>query len=93
MAHHKSAVRQHRRGLRRAAVNKMNKSALRTEIKNVRKAIQDKNVEEAKSLLPQSFAAIDKSVKKKAIHKNKGKRLRSRLSRQVENIGPAPSKA
>jgi ribosomal protein S20 len=35
---------------------------------------------------------IDKSVKKGAIHENKGARVKSRLSRQVELITPSPSK-
>jgi len=93
MAHHKSAIRQHRSGVRKAAVNKKNKSTLRTQVKKVREAIQDKNKEEAKNLLPKSFSAIDKAVKKKTIHKNKGKRLRSRLSRQADKLTPAPAKS
>jgi ribosomal protein S20 len=35
---------------------------------------------------------IDKSVKKGAIKKNTGSRYKSRLSRQVGHINPAPAK-
>jgi small subunit ribosomal protein S20 len=92
MAHHKSAVRERRRSLRRNAVNQQSKSGLRSQVKKVREAIKNKNKEEAEKLLPRTFSLIDKTIKKGAIHKNKGRRYKSRLSRQVASINPAPSK-
>ena len=92
MAHHKSAIRQWRRNLRRNAINKRNKSALRSQIKKLRDAIKNKDQEEAQKLLPPTFSLIDKSVKKGTIHETKGSRHKSRLSRQVEMINPSPSK-
>ena len=92
MAYHKSAVRQWRRNLRRSAINKMNKSTLRKQIKKLREAIQNKDKETAQALLSPTFSLIDKSVKKGAIHENKGNRYKSRLSHQVEMITSPPSK-
>ena len=92
MAHHKSAIRQWRRGLRRNAINRRNKSALRSQIKKLRKAIENKDKEEISKLLPQTFSLIDKSIKKGTIHKNKGNRYKSRLSRKVELVNPSSSK-
>ncbi len=92
MAIHKSALRQWRRGLRRNAINRRNKSILRSQIKNLREAIKNKDREEAQKLLPQTFSIIDKSVKKRTIHQNTGDRYKSRLSHQVEMINPSPSK-
>ncbi len=92
MAHHGSAVREMRRSLRRNAVNKRNRSSLRSQVKRVREAIRSKNKEEAEKLLPQTFSAIDKTIKRGAIPKNKGSRYKSRLSRQVAEINPVPSK-
>jgi small subunit ribosomal protein S20 len=92
MAHHKSAIRQWRRSLRRRAINRRNKSNLRTQVKRLREAIKEKNVEEAQRLLPLTFSVIDKTVKKGTIHKNQGNRFKSRLSRQVELINTSPSK-
>lgn len=92
MAIHKSTIRQRRRSIRRAAVNKKNKSALRTEVRKVRELVHDKNKDEALKNLPQFQSAIDKTVKKGAIHKNKGNRLKSRLSRQAARVTAAPSK-
>jgi len=92
MANHPSAARQWRRSLRRNAVAGKNKSTLRTQVKKLREAIQQKDKESAKKLLPETVSLIDKSVKKGTIHENKGVRYKSRLSRQVELINPSPSK-
>jgi len=92
MARHKSAIRQHRRSLRRKAVNTRAKSALRTQMRKMREAIQAKDREASLKMLPGLFKAIDTSVKKGAIKKNTGSRYKSRLSRQVSLLSPKPSK-
>jgi small subunit ribosomal protein S20 len=92
MARHQSALRQHRRSLRRNDINRKSKSMLRTQVKKLREAIQEKNKDAAEKLLPSTMSLIDKSVKKGAIHENKGRRYKSRLSRQVELVNPSPSK-
>jgi len=92
MAIHKSTIRQRRRSIRRTAVNKKNKSSLRTEVRRVRELIQGTNKDEALKNLPRVQSAVDKTVKKGAIHKNKGNRLKSRLSRQAARVSAAPSK-
>jgi small subunit ribosomal protein S20 len=92
MAHHHSAIRQQRRSVRRQAVNKKNKSGLRSQVKKLRELIENKDKESARKLLPEVFSAIDRTAKKGTIDKNKGSRLKSRLSRQVELINSAPSK-
>lgn len=92
MAQHKSAIRQWRRSLRRNAVNRKNKSALRKQIKKLRDAIQNKDTDTARELLPSTFSLIDKSVKKGTIHENKGNRYKARLSHQVELITSPSSK-
>jgi small subunit ribosomal protein S20 len=91
MAHHKSAIRQHRRSLRRNAVNKRNKSALRTHMKRIREEIAAKNSEEARKLIPTVFSSIDQAVKKGTIHKNTGSRYKSRLNRQIKLLGASPT--
>jgi small subunit ribosomal protein S20 len=92
MARHKSAIRQHRRSLRRKAVNTQTKSALRTQMRKIRETIAAKDREGAVKMLPAVFKAIDTSVKKGAIKKNTGGRYKSRLSRQIALIGPTPAK-
>ncbi|OGD21772.1 MAG: 30S ribosomal protein S20 [Candidatus Aminicenantes bacterium RBG_16_63_16] len=92
MAYHHSAVRQQRRSLRRNAVNRKNKSELRTQVKRLRQAIEGKDKDSAEKLLPQTVSLIDKSVKKGTIHENKGARFKSRLGRQVKSLNPTSPK-
>jgi small subunit ribosomal protein S20 len=83
MAKHKSAVREMRRSLRRNVINKKTKSAVRTEVRRVREALLAKDRAGAQKSLPEAYATIDRAVKKGTIHKNKGSRLKSRISRQL----------
>ena len=92
MARHKSAIRQHRSSLRRKSVNAQNKSALRTQMRKMREAIEEKDRETAVKMLPSVTKAIDTSVKKGAIKKNTGSRYKSRLSRQVALLSATPAK-
>jgi small subunit ribosomal protein S20 len=92
MARHKSAIRQHRRSLRRKSVNAQNKSALRTQMRRMREAIEEQDREAAVKMLPGLARTIDMAVKKGAIKKNTGSRYKSRLSRQVAALSPAPAK-
>ncbi len=92
MAHHKSAIRQERRSLRRKAVNTRNTSALRTDIRKVREAVENGELEAARKLLPQVFSTIDQAVKKGTIHKNTGSRYKSRLNKQVARMDVSPAK-
>ncbi len=92
MARHKSAIRQHRRSLRRKSLNTRTKSALRTQMRKIREAIEAKDKDGSTKMLPAVFKAIDTSVKKGAIKKNTGSRYKSRLSRQVAEISPTAAK-
>ena len=89
MAHHKSAIRQHRRSLRRNEINSRNKSALHTSMRKIREAVKDKDMEAAKTLLPRVVSTIDRSVKKGIIQKNTGSRYKSRITRQIALMAPA----
>jgi small subunit ribosomal protein S20 len=91
MAKHPSAIRQHRRSLRRNIVNRKNKAVLRSQVRKLRQAIQKDDKETAQKLIPSTTSLIDKTVKKGAIHKNRGARLKSRLTRKVDLINSSPS--
>ena len=92
MAHHHSAIRQERRSLRRKEINKKSKSALRTEVKNVRALIAEKDKEKAAKALPEAYAAIDRTVRKGTIHPNTGARTKARLTRQIQGLNSEPAK-
>ncbi len=79
----RSVLKQQRKNKRRRLINKTNKSRLRTAIKKLREAIEEKNVELAIKLSKETFSLIDRSVKKGTIHENTGSRYKSRLTKQL----------
>ncbi len=73
----KKALRQSaRRHMRNVSRRKTSKSA----VKEVRKLLASKKMDEAKVALPKAFQALDKAAKTGAIKKNTASRLKSRLS-------------
>jgi len=67
--------------------NRSHASALRTQIKKLRTAIDDGDAEKSNELLNPTSSLIDKSVQKGVIHKNAASRYKSRLTRQVTKVG------
>ncbi len=86
MPNYKNAEKALRVTERRRMVNKRNLSTMRTYIKKLRKAIEDKEDKEAvKTMLIKTVSVIDKTVKKGGIKDNTASRYKSRLTKQVNN--------
>lgn len=66
--------------------NRMVKSALKTTIKKFELAIENKNVEEAKTNFVSAVKALDMAATKGVIHKNMASRKKSRLSAKLKNL-------
>lgn len=64
---------------RRTAVNRTNRSRLRTQMKKFRSAIATGKVEEAQSLLRPTISVIDRSIQKGVLHRNTANRYKARL--------------
>lgn len=86
MPNHKSAEKRDRQNKRRAAINRSNRSQMRTELKKLRIAISGGKKEDASQLLPSIISVIDKAVKKGIIHDNTGSRYKSRLTIRVNSM-------
>lgn len=86
MANLKSAIKRVRTNETRRARNKALKSHMRTQIKRVNTFIEANDVENAKSAFQGAVQAIDKTVRKGAIHKNSGNRFKSRLARKINQL-------
>jgi small subunit ribosomal protein S20 len=86
VAHHASALKQQRQGLKHRARNRRNLSALKTHVKKLRTAVAGGNAEEARKLLPETVGQIDKAAKKGLIHDNAASRYKSRLSKRVNAL-------
>ena len=83
MAHSRSAEKRIRQNEIHRLRNRGDRSRLRTDIKRLRKVIDDQDTQKARELLPSTTALIDRMVKKGVIHENTGSRYKSRLAKLV----------
>jgi small subunit ribosomal protein S20 len=89
MANHASALKRYRQSQRRRLINQMNRHRLKTQLKKLRAAIAGGKANDAKTLLPETFGVIDRSVQKGVIKKNTARRYKSRLTRTVSALPTA----
>lgn len=94
MAHSNQAKKRIRQNERSRLRNKTQKSACRTFIKKTLLAVEQQDLEQARSLLPLAMRNLDKAAKHNTIHRNAASRQKSRLSRKVAHLekqlaGPA----
>jgi len=86
MATHKSALREHRKSLKRREVNRARRSAMRTAVKKLRGAIAAGDLARAKELLVPTLATVDRSAARKVCHRNAAARTKSRLTAAVARL-------
>lgn len=85
MAHSVSAKKRIRQNERRQEVNKARKTRVKTEVRKVREAVHDGDVEGAQTKLKEASRVIDQIASKGTLHKNKASRLKSRLAKRVNS--------
>lgn len=86
MANHKSAEKRARQNVKRNAINRSNRSKLRTSIKSLRAAVTASDKDTTGALLGPTVSLIDKAVNKGVIHKNTAARYKSRLTKHANNL-------
>lgn len=86
MANHKSAEKRDRQSKARRERNVAAKSVIKTKIKNVLKAVEGKNKENATSALKATVPALAKAGAKGLIHKKNASRKISRLTKKVNAL-------
>ena len=79
----KSALKANRQNVKRRLANRELRSKLRTGLKSIRKSLDDKNVEGAKTALKSMQSLVDKMATKGIIHRNTASRYKSRLSAKI----------
>ena len=86
MAHHKAAIKSIRQDKKRNTRNVARKSELKTRIKKVLSAVEEKDAEKAKLSLAEAIPAIDRFCGKGIIHKNNAARKKSKLTKKVRAL-------
>ena len=64
----------------------MNRHRLKTQLKKLRAAITAGKTSDAKTLLPETFGVIDRSVQKGVLKENTARRYKSRLTKTVSAL-------
>lgn len=79
----KSALKANRQNVKRRTANRELRSKLRTGLKSIRKSLDDKNADGAKTALKSMQSLVDKMATKGMIHRNTAARYKSRLSAKI----------
>ncbi len=86
MAHIKSQIKRNKTNEKRRLRNSAFKSSMKTAIKKVLIAVENKDAEAAKEALNFASKKLDKAVSKGLKHKNYVARQKSRLAKLVNSI-------
>jgi small subunit ribosomal protein S20 len=81
---HKSAEKAHRQNVVRRDANRQLRSRLRTALKDIRAALDAKDVKQAQNVLNETVSLIDKMAGKGIIHANAAGRYKSRIGRRLK---------
>jgi len=76
----KSVLKNIRQTESRTAMNRMNRTRVRTAIRQMRAALAGGDAAAAAKLAPGTFSAIDRAIQKGTLHRNTAKRYKSRLN-------------
>ena len=87
MAVHKSAEKRMRQNETRRVRNRHIKTGIKTMVKRVREAVQEKNEAKAKEALARVIPLVDKAANQGVIHWRNRSRKISRLARLVNAMG------
>ena len=87
----KSVLKRAAQSIKRAAINRSNRTRVRSMMKSFRVALQSGDAAKARNLLPPTVAAIDRAVTKGVLEKNTANRYKSRLSLACNSVGKAAS--
>jgi len=82
----KSVLKNIRHAERRAAINRMNRTRVRTAIRRMRAALGSADAAGAEKLASDTFSEIDKAVRKRTLSQNTANRYKSRLALAINAL-------
>ncbi len=88
----KSVLKRAAQSLRRAEINRANRTRVRTVIRRLRTALSAGDAAAAGSLLPSAFSAIDRAITKGVLNENTANRYKSRLALACNSLQTAKTK-
>lgn len=82
---HKSALKAHRKSLKRRSENRGIKSRIHSKVKEFKKLIASKNYDAASKMLNELYSLIDKAAKVNVIHWKNAANKKSKLSQLLKS--------
>lgn len=82
----RSAKKRMRSNVKKADVNTLITSSMRTAVKKFEKAVKAGNKEEASNNLNIAIQRVDKAMSSGLVHKNKAARIKSRLTKMKNSM-------
>jgi len=76
----KSVLKNARQTVRRATINRINRTRVRTAMRRLRAALTAGDVAAAEKLIPPTFSELDRSIRKTILPENTANRYKSRLT-------------
>ena len=76
----KSVLKNIRQAAKRTAINRSNRSSVATAVKKQVSLISAGKLDEARQLLPATYAALDRAIQQRVLHENTANRYKSRLT-------------
>jgi len=89
LANHKSAIKRNRQSENRSVRNRGLRTQVKSHIKKVLTAVEEKNVEEARKSLGEAETVIAKVASKGVLHSRAASRKISGLAKKVQQISAA----
>lgn len=83
MANIKSAIKRNKQNEKRRLRNRIYRGRARSFVKKARKALEEKDPENARAAALQAISALDKAAEKGILHKNNAARRKSRLMKRL----------
>lgn len=82
----KSAEKRMRQDEHRRARNRQRRSQMRTKIKKFRQLVSEEKTDDAREMLKEVYAVIDRTAQKGVIHSNTASRYKSRLTKHFNEL-------
>ena len=86
MANHVSSLKRARQTEKKTAVNRANRSRVRTSLRSLREALTKGDVKAAQEQYRETTSVLDKSVQKGILHDNTVSRYKSRLNARLKAL-------
>ncbi|HEY6465356.1 MAG TPA: 30S ribosomal protein S20 [Candidatus Acidoferrales bacterium] len=82
----KSVLKNIRQSARRAGINRMNRTRVRTAIRRMRVALSANDVAGAEKLAGETYSELDKAIQKRTLTENTANRYKSRLALALNSL-------